>query len=214
MPRIYKYLTTKVLGTISLQNQTHFILQDDSGFEINFPESLVRDNHLTIEPDNTLNITPGLYYKWFSETKYDVMQGYSDLLFKNFHVLYENRGLILKNKKYYKIEPDWLYSGGIFCGHFTYTIGSLFNHWENNTTLLRKEGWMYKISGSALSGANHYHTISVNEKTFGEGYVNKADGESWRSYLQIFVDLSRERRNSLNTNLKYTRQLITELNLT
>ncbi len=82
-----------MLGTISLQNQTHFILQDDSGFEINFPESVVRDNHLTIESDNTLNITPGLYYKWFSESKYDVMQGYSDLLFKNFNVLYENRGV-------------------------------------------------------------------------------------------------------------------------
>ena len=49
MPRMNKTLTTKVLGSTEMNNQTHLILRDSSGFETLMPESLVRDNGLKME---------------------------------------------------------------------------------------------------------------------------------------------------------------------
>lgn len=91
MPRINKTLTTKVLGSIEIKNQTHLILQDYSGFEAYMPESLVRANGLKIESDDYLCLTPALYEMWFIKEQDNKMIENSKILFQNFHKLYEKK---------------------------------------------------------------------------------------------------------------------------
>ena len=72
---------------------------------------------------------------------------------------------------------------------------------------------MYKISGSMLSGANHFETLNMENQNFGNGYINKLNGDHWRNYLEIFKNLSKEPKNNLNANFKYTNEIIKKLDL-
>jgi len=214
MPRTNETIATKVIGSIEIKNQTHLILKDTSGFETTMPESLVRANELKIESDNCLQLTTGLYSKWFTEQKEKKMYENSKLLYRNFHTLYENKNLILNNDDYYHLGLRWLYSGGLFYGTVRYSLGSLFNEWENNPKLENENGLIYKIGGSMLSGSNQYETLNTNNGKFGKGYIKRSDGEHWTNYLQIFKRLSEEGSYSLTNNIIHSNELISSLNLT
>lgn len=213
MPRTNKTITTKVIGSIEINNQTHLILKDRSGFETNMPASLIKANELQIENDDSLQLTPGLYSKWFTESKSEKMYENSKILFRNFHTLYENKNLILNNQGYYLLGLSWLYSGGLFYGSVCYSLGSLFSEWGNNPLLEKENGMIYKISGSMLSGANQYATLNMKNEQFGKGSIIRANGEHWTNYLKIFKQMSEEGTNSLTKNLIYSNELISQLNL-
>ena len=100
MPRMNKTFTTKVLGSTEMNNQTHLILRDSSGFETLMPESLVRDNSLKMENDDQLILTNGLYEMWFIKEKQTKLNENVSILFRNFHTLYKNKELILNNNGY------------------------------------------------------------------------------------------------------------------
>ncbi len=214
MPRTYETIATKVIGCIEMKNQTHLILMDSSGFETYMPEALLRANGLKINNDNQLNITTGLYETWFIKEKQYKMNDNSSILFRNFYTLYLNKQLILKEKGYYNLGLRWLYAGGLYYGTLRYSLGSVFAEWETNAALKKESGFMYKISGSMLSGSNVYETLNVKEGKLGNGHIKRAPDEHWTNYLQIFKKLSEQGMNSLNNNLKYSNELISKLNLT
>ena len=213
MPRMNKTYAAKVLGSIEIKHQTHLILKDYSGFETYMPAALVQANDLKIESDDSLQLTPGLYSKWFLEPQSIIVNENSKILYRNFHTLYENKNLILFNKGYYQLSPSWLYSGGLFYGTLRYNLGSLFNEWETNPTLKKENGFIYKISGSMLSGMNSYQTINMDNGKFENGSILRTNGEHWTNYLTIFKKLSEAPKNKLTNSLKYTNALITQLNL-
>ena len=213
MPRNVKTYTTNVLGSTELNNQPHLILRDRSGFETYMPEALVRANELKIELDNSLTLTDGLYNKWFTEPQLMLVNENSKILYRNFHTLYENNNLILNNKGYYQLSPSWLYSGGLFHSTLRYTLGSLFSEWETNPKLKKENGFIYKISGSMLSGMNRYETINIENGKYESETIKRLNGEHWTDYLNIFKRLSESPKNNLVNDLKYTNSLITQLNL-
>jgi hypothetical protein len=214
MPRTNETIATKIIGSIEMNNQSHLILLDSSGFETFMPESLVRANGLKIENDNHLNLTPGLYDMWFIKEKQFKMNENASILFRNFHTLYANKALILNQKGYYRLGLRWLYAGGLYYGTLRYSLGCLFSEWETNAALKKESGFIYKISGSMLSGSNVYETLNVEEGKLGNGNIKSASGEHWTNYLQIFKKLSEQGMNSLNQNIKYSNELISKLNLT
>jgi hypothetical protein len=93
-------------------------------------------------------------------------------------------------------------------------LGSLLAEWETNSSLKKENGYMYKISGSMLSGSNIYETLNVEEGKLGNGNIKRAPGEHWTNYLQIFKKLSEQGMHSLSHNIKYSNELISKLNLT
>jgi hypothetical protein len=214
MPRKLKTYTVTILGSTQMNNQDHLILLDKTGFETFMPASLVKDNELIIEDNNKLKVTEGLYEMWFSNIKEVKLNTNSSILYNNFKKIYENKDLIINNKGYFQITPTFLYSGGLFFGKRSYSLGSLFEEWESNGLLKKENGWMFKISGSMLSGMNIYHSININDGTITEGSIYSSGNENWRKYLQIFDKLSNKRKNGFNEDLKYSNKLIKELNLT
>ena len=213
MPRTIDTISTKVIGSIEIKSQTYLILKDYSGFETNMPASLVQANDLKIESDNNLQLTTGLYNKWFIEQKEEKMFENSKIIFRNFHKLYENKSLIIYNEGYYRLSLRFLFSGGLFFGTVRYSIGSLFNEWENNPILEKENGLIYKIGGSMLSGANQYETLNIKNGKFGKGYIKRSNEEHWTNYLQIFKKLSEEGINPISKNIHYSNELISILNL-
>ncbi len=214
MPSTNETIATKVIGSIEMNNQNHLILRDTSGFETFMPEALLRANGLIIKSDNHLNITPGLYERWFINEKQNKMNENAGILFRNFHTLYVNKQLIMNQEGYYKLGLRWLYAGGLYYGTLRYSLGSLLAEWETNSSLKKENGYMYKISGSMLSGSNIYETLNVEEGKLGNGNIKRAPGEHWTNYLQIFKKLSEQGMHSLSHNIKYSNELISKLNLT
>ena len=213
MPKMTKPFTTKVIGSIEIKNQTHLILSDYSGFETFMPESLVRANGLKIENDDQLILTNGLYNMWFIKEKEDKMNENASILFRNFHTLYKNKELILNNDGYKNLGLRWLYAGGLYYGTLRYSLGSLFTAWDSTPSLKKDSGYMYKISGSMLSGSNVYETLNVEEGKLGKGNIKRAPSEHWTNYLLIYKKLSEEPINSLAQNLKYSNEIIQTLKL-
>jgi hypothetical protein len=213
MPRMNKTLTTKVLGSTEMNNQTHLILRDSSGFETLMPESLVRDNSLKMENDDQLILTNGLYEMWFIKEKQTKLNENASILFRNFHTLYKNKELILNNNGYKNLGLRWLYAGGLYYGTLRYSLGSLFAAWDTTPSLKKENGFMYKIGGSMLSGANVYETLNVENGKLGKGSIIRATGEHWTNYLLIYKKLSEEPINLLAKNLKYSNELIQTLKL-
>ncbi len=214
MPRINKTLTTKVLGSIEIKNQTHLILQDYSGFEAYMPESLVRANGLKIESDDYLCLTPALYEMWFIKEQDNKMIENSKILFRNFLKLYKNKELIINKKGYYQLSLKWLYSGGLYYGTLRYSLGSLFKEWETNPKLKKENGYIYKIGGSMLSGANQYESLNIVNGKYEKGSIKRASGEHWTNYLEIYKKLTEEPINKMTDNIIYSNELISSLNLT
>ena len=213
MPRTNETIATKVIGSIEIKNQTHLILRDTSGFETTMPESLVRANELKIESDNCLQLTTGLYEMWFIKEKEDKLNENASILFRNFHSLYKNKELILNNNGFKNLGLRWLYAGGLYYGTLRYSLGSLFAAWDTTPSLKKENGFMYKIGGSMLSGANVYETLNVENGKLGKGSIIRATGEHWTNYLLIYKKLSEEPINSLAKNLKYSNELIQTLKL-
>ena len=214
MPRKVKTYTTTVLGNIEMNNQPHLILKDHTGYETYMPIALVRDNCLIIDDNHVLNITEGLYEMWFIKSKEAKRKDNSSILFRNFKKLYENRNLILNNKGYYKICTSWLYSGALFFGSRSYSIGSLLVEWEHNALMKTANGFIYRISGSMLSGMNKYQALDINDGSITEGSIYETETIHWKKYLLNFEELSKQRKNSLQEDIHYTNKLIAELNLT
>jgi hypothetical protein len=177
------------------------------------PEALVKANELIVEEGNKLVLTTGLYEKWFIENQEKKMNELSVILYRNFHSLYKNRELILNNKKYYQLSPKWLYSGGLYYGTLRYSLGSLMKEWDTNKRLKKENGFMYKISGSMLSGANQYDSLNIETERFEKGHIQRLNGSHWTNYLEIFKELSEQPKNNLSDNIKYATELINTLNL-
>ena len=213
MPRKDNTHTVKVLGSIEINDQTHLILKDFRGFETKMPASLVKANELEFVNESKLVLTEGLYEKWIIEPKYAVLNKQSLIILKNLHKVYENKDLILNHKGYYHLGFNWLYSGGLWYGTLWYCLGSLFKEWETNPKLKKENGFIYKISGSMLSGANHFETLNMENQKFENGYIDRLNGDHWTNYLLIFKELSKEPKNNLNANFKYSNEIIKKLDL-
>jgi hypothetical protein len=213
MPGMNKTYTTTVLGSIEMENQTHLILKDHSGFESTMPASLVKANDLKMENDDQLILTTGLYDMWFIKEKQTKLNENASILFRNFHTLYINKELILNDIGYKNLGLRWLYAGGLYYGTLRYSLGSLFAAWDTTPSLKKENGFMYKIGGSMLSGANVYETLNVENGKLGKGSIIRATGEHWTNYLLIYKKLSEEPINTLAKNLKYSNELIQTLKL-
>ena len=205
-------IKTTVINKFERDGYQYLQLVDKSGYYIEFPMSLILDNALVIEKNGSLHLPTAIYDYWFEKSREDVIAKRYNILFQHFHLLYQKKELILQNKFYYKISPSWLFSGGIFCTSFRYSIGSLFELWEQDPNMLKENGYMYQIGGSALSGANLYHTLDVQNNKISSGSIYNQN-DHWKNYLKVFGELSKKGRNSLMNEFKYTELLINELEL-
>ena len=200
-----------VLNEIVIAGVEYYLLKGKSKIEIQFPKNLVEANNLLLE-NNKLSITDSLYDKWFEITTKELFQKYAASLFVHFEQLFDIREKIITNKKLYYAMPSWLYSGGVYIGSFSYSLGSLFQNWESTDELKYNGHLIIKIGGSALSGVNTYTAWDPINKKVVTGTVTGSIN-NWLQYVRVFLKLSGEKKASKELNFLQLKELLKTANI-
>ncbi len=200
-----------VLNEVEIAGVTYYQLKGKSKLEIQFPKNLVEANNLPIE-NNKLGITDSLYNRWLEITTKELFQKYDALLYTHFEQLFDIRVKIITSKNLYYAMPSWLYSGGVFIGSFSYSLGSLFKNWESTDELKYNGHLIIKIGGSALSGMNVYTAWDPINNKLVTGNVNR-DGINWLQYVKVFRKLSGEKTAGKELNFLQLKELIKTVNI-
>jgi hypothetical protein len=200
-----------VLNEIVIAGVEYYLLKGKSKIEIQFPKNLVEANNLLLE-NNKLSITDSLYNRWLEITTKELFQKYDNLLYTHFKQLFDIREKIITSKNLYYAIPGWLYSGGVFIGSFSYSLGSLFQNWESTDELKYNGHLIIKIGGSALSGMNVYTAWDPMNNELVTGSVN-GDGINWLQYVKVFRKLSGEKTAGKELNFLQLKELIKTVNI-
>lgn len=151
--KMSRNLTCKIIS----ETENDFIIENNSGEQINFSKSLISSNNMTIG-NNTLIFSKSQYQRHFlclREQQNKLMNAQFE---ENKNIIFQNRDLILTNAPYYLIRPNFLTSGASHVGGFNYCLGSLFDSFNRESPFFYKElvgyknMYLVKLSGSVLNG--------------------------------------------------------------
>lgn len=135
-----------------------YILENKSVQKLQLSKSLITDNHIPIV-DNHLELNKGLYNHYIiKRVRKEEKERLESVFSEHFDLLFRNREIVLSKAEYYLLSPSFLSSGAMYLGGITYSLGSLFESFENDNQFVFEEPCRYKkmhlvrVAGSPLSG--------------------------------------------------------------
>jgi len=151
--KMSRNLSCKILE----ETANYFLIENDSGEQVEFLKSLVSSNKMSIA-GNLLVLSEAQYLSHFISLR-KVQNAKMNIQFEdNKNLIFQHREQILAKGAYYLLRPDFLSSGASHMGSFNYCLGALLDtfHCESPFYFQELAGfkkmYLVKLSGSVLSG--------------------------------------------------------------
>lgn len=148
----------KIVG----EREDDYQLQDVNNLLNWIPKATIRDNAYEIVGDE-LTLSEGVYAKWITDPiEVQSNNRFRSLFYAYKDLLFANRQTVLSRWEYYSLSPDRLQSGAAYIGGFHYSLGALFEAFEEKVPGVyyerfaeHKELYLVALSGSPLSGSHN-----------------------------------------------------------
>ena len=159
----------KIIG----EREDDYLLLDANNLVSPVPKATIRDNAYEIVGDK-VTLSEGVYAKWITgPIEVQSNNRFQALFYAHRELLFANRQTLLSRGEYYSLSPDRLQSGAAYIGGFFYSLGALFEAFEEKVPGVyyekfagHRELYLVALSGSPLSGSHNSLFWSDEQQQF------------------------------------------------
>ena len=180
----------KIIG----EREDDYLLLDANNLVSPVPKATIRDNAYEIVGDE-VTLSEGVYAKWITgPPELRSYNRFQSLYWDHKELLFANRQILLSRGEYYFLSPECLRSGAAYIGGFHYSLGALFEAFEEKVPGVyyekfagHKEMYLVALSGSPLSGTHNSLFWSDEQQQFPEigSYGRNLPGGFYGSFCEF-----------------------------
>lgn len=196
-----------------------YLLLDANNLVSPVPKATIRDNAYEIVGDE-VTLSEGVYAKWITNPiEVQSNNRFQSLFSSHRDLLFANRQTVLSRGEYYSLSPDRLQSGAAYIGGFHYSLGALFEAFEEKVPGVYYERfaehsslYLVCLSGSPLSGSHNSLFWSDEHQKFPQicSYGRNLPGGFYGAYCK-FKDAVKHEAPRLSYPGEVLAQLLDEL---